>query len=51
MYCRNCGNEMNNEAIVCVKCGVPVGKGSGFCHNCGDAVHPDAVAPLQFIHQ
>ena len=43
MYCRNCGNEMNNEAIVCVKCGVPVGKGSGFCHNCGDAVHPDAV--------
>lgn len=43
MYCRNCGSEMSNEAVVCVKCGVPVGKGSGFCPVCGEETHPDAV--------
>ena len=47
MYCRNCGNEMNNEAIICVKCGVPVGKGNGFCPNCGDAVPSEAVVCLK----
>ena len=24
MYCKNCGAEINNNAVVCVKCGVPV---------------------------
>lgn len=24
MYCRNCGNEMPDEALVCGKCGTPV---------------------------
>ena len=43
MYCRNCGNEMNDEAVVCVKCGVPAGKGSGFCPTCGAQTNPDAV--------
>ncbi len=43
MFCRNCGNEMNNEAVVCTKCGVPTGKGSGHCPNCGEEVHPEAV--------
>ena len=43
MYCRNCGNEMNDEAVVCVKCGVPAGKGTSYCPNCGAEVHPDAV--------
>ncbi len=43
MYCRNCGNEMHNEAVVCVKCGVPVGKGNTYCPNCGVQTHPDAV--------
>ena len=43
MFCRNCGNEMNNEAVVCTQCGVPVGKGSGHCPNCGEEVHPEAV--------
>ncbi len=23
MYCKNCGNEIANAAIMCVKCGVP----------------------------
>lgn len=43
MFCRNCGNEMNNEAVVCTKCGVPAGKGNGHCPNCGAEVHPEAV--------
>ena len=43
MYCRNCGNEMNNEAAVCVKCGVPAGKGDKFCPNCGAETSPEAV--------
>ena len=47
MYCRNCGNEMNNEAVVCVKCGVPAGKGNNYCPNCGVETHPDAVICVQ----
>ena len=43
MYCRNCGNEMHSEAVVCVKCGVPRGKGNGYCPNCASETHPDAV--------
>ena len=43
MYCRNCGNEMNSEAVVCIKCGVPAGKGNGFCPNCGADVSAEAV--------
>lgn len=43
MYCRNCGNEMHNEAVVCVKCGVPTGKGNSFCPNCGAETSAEAV--------
>ena len=43
MYCRNCGSEMNNEAAVCVKCGVPAGKGNKYCPNCGVETNPEAV--------
>lgn len=27
MYCRECGNEINNNAVVCVHCGVKTGVG------------------------
>ena len=43
MYCRNCGNEMHDEAVVCVKCGVPAGKGNSYCPKCGAETYPDAV--------
>lgn len=36
MYCRNCGNVMNDQAAICVTCGVPVGKGNNYCPQCGD---------------
>ncbi len=40
MYCRNCGNQIDDKAAVCVKCGVKVGVGTDFCPNCGQ---PTAV--------
>ncbi len=43
MYCRSCGQQIHDEAVVCVHCGVPVGKGKEFCPNCGGNVHPEAV--------
>ena len=43
MFCRNCGNQMDNQAAVCVKCGVPVGQGINFCPNCGKQTVPGAV--------
>lgn len=42
MYCRNCGNLMDENAVVCVKCGVQKGTGKSFCHNCGQATNPEA---------
>lgn len=44
MYCRNCGNAMDNLAVVCVKCGVGRGVGMNFCPNCGQQTHPNAYA-------
>ena len=26
MYCRNCGAEINEDAVICMSCGVPTGK-------------------------
>lgn len=42
MYCKNCGHEMDELASICVKCGVPKGKGNSFCYNCGNSTSPDA---------
>ena len=35
MYCRNCGKEVADQAVMCVSCGVPPGIGKRFCQNCG----------------
>ena len=43
MFCRNCGNQMDNSAAVCVKCGVPSGQGVNFCPNCGNQTVPGAA--------
>ena len=43
MYCRNCGAELNENQMVCLKCGVMSGTGKSFCPNCGNAVSPEAV--------
>ncbi|MBN1444996.1 MAG: TM2 domain-containing protein [Candidatus Omnitrophica bacterium] len=35
MYCRNCGKEIDDNAVVCVACGVPPTKAKKYCGNCG----------------
>lgn len=34
MYCRNCGNEVSDKAVICVACGVPPMSGNRICPNC-----------------
>ena len=46
MYCRNCGEPMNDNQAICLKCGVAVGNGTAFCANCGAHVNANAVACL-----
>lgn len=43
-YCKNCGAELNDNAVVCTKCGVLVGDGNKFCPNCG--AEPDPLAAI-----
>jgi len=42
MYCRNCGKEVSEEAVVCVACGVPPKRGKSFCQNCGAPTNSEA---------
>lgn len=42
MYCKNCGEAMNENQAICIKCGVKTGEGSTFCANCGNTVSADA---------
>lgn len=39
-YCKNCGNLMDNAAVVCVKCGFAKGDGASFCQSCGKPLAP-----------
>lgn len=42
MYCKNCGEMMNDNQAICLKCGVKVGEGASFCANCGNAIDANA---------
>lgn len=46
MYCKNCGNVMDPNAVVCTKCGVQKGVGTNYCPNCGSATSPNATVCL-----
>lgn len=35
MYCKNCGQVMNDNQAICLNCGVKTGDGDKFCSNCG----------------
>lgn len=35
MYCRNCGNPVDNNATVCPRCGCAKGTGLSYCPRCG----------------
>lgn len=42
MYCKNCGEQMNDNQAICIKCGVKVGDGTAYCANCGNALPENA---------
>jgi RNA polymerase subunit RPABC4/transcription elongation factor Spt4 len=39
MYCKNCGETLNENQDICLNCGVEKGSGKVFCENCGGAVN------------
>ena len=43
LFCKNCGNEIDPNAAICVKCGFQKGAGNQFCSNCGQAVPAGAA--------
>ena len=43
MYCKNCGNLMDPNAAICVRCGCAKGTGASYCHNCGNPTVPGAA--------
>ena len=43
MYCKACGEFMNDNQAICLKCGIEKGKGGSFCQNCGSPVPQEAV--------
>ena len=38
MFCKNCGQIMNENQAVCLNCGVETGSGKAFCPNCGNPI-------------
>lgn len=43
MYCRNCGNEVSDKAIICVACGTHPLAGNRICPNCRAATPESAT--------
>ncbi len=52
MYCRNCGKQIDDNAVVCPECGAKTGVPEqrpaaetprAYCKNCGKEVDPKAV--------
>jgi len=43
MFCRNCGNEVNDKAVACNACGVPPLCERKFCQSCGVATQANQV--------
>lgn len=50
MYCKNCGNLMDNKDAVCISCGTPAGQGNLYCKNCGTAVSAGAAVCMNCGH-
>ncbi|MBR5459495.1 MAG: NINE protein [Clostridia bacterium] len=42
MFCKNCGETMNDNQAICIKCGVKVGDGNKYCANCGNELPENA---------
>ncbi|MDE6470795.1 MAG: zinc ribbon domain-containing protein [Eubacterium sp.] len=46
MYCKNCGNEINENQAICLNCGVKNGVGDKYCCHCGKEINPNAEVCL-----
>lgn len=46
MFCKNCGETMNDNQAICLKCGVKAGEGNSYCANCGNALPANAAVCL-----
>lgn len=46
MFCKNCGEQMNDNQAICLKCGVKKEDGNRFCANCGKEITPNAEVCL-----
>ena len=47
MYCRNCGQSVQPEAVACLSCGVPPLRGTSFCQACGEKTTAEQVICLK----
>ena len=43
MFCKNCGQPVQDNQAVCLGCGVKVGDGNKFCYNCGKELPENAA--------
>lgn len=47
MFCKNCGNQVSDNAAACLNCGANPKKGSNYCQNCGEQVNEHQVICLK----
>jgi len=47
VFCRNCGSEVAEQAVVCVTCGCSPRNGKNYCQNCGAETSPVAEVCLK----
>lgn len=43
MYCRNCGNKLEDKAVACMKCGLAPLTGKKYCQSCGAETDERAI--------
>lgn len=43
MFCRNCGTQLDDRAVACLKCGANPRVGVSYCWHCGKPTAPPAV--------
>lgn len=48
MFCKNCGKEIRNDAVICPECGVAIenqakSEDTIFCSNCGQKINKKAL--------
>jgi len=50
MFCKNCGKEVDRNAIACMGCGCDPMNGEKFCRHCGASLNSNQVVCLKCGH-